>query len=70
MTPAVRDDRPVVVRNRRFDPKIAHGWVRFDNGWIALTCAKLGEAFAPGDYEFLPAGADVTCMACLVMRKP
>lgn len=61
---------PVVVKHQWFDPKIAHSWVLYANGWLTTTCAKRGEAFAPGDYEFLPTGADVTCMACLVLRKP
>lgn len=63
------DSRPVVLRRRRFDPGIAHAWIRFDNNWLATMCAKANEAFAPNEYEFLPAGSHVTCMTCLVNNK-
>lgn len=58
-----QDNRPVSIRHRRFDPKIAHGWVRFDNGWLLTTC---GLSFAPGEYEYLTKDSPVTCVTCLV----
>ncbi len=69
MTSVVRDNRPVSILHRRYASSIAHGWVRFDNGWLATTCARPEEAFAPGEYEFFPAGTLITCIACLVAER-
>lgn len=62
-------NRPVSIRHRRYDPALAHSWIRFDNGWLTTTCAKPSEAFAPGEYELLAVGAPVTCITCLVKLK-
>ncbi len=58
-----QDNRPVSIQHRRFDPAIAHGWVRFENKWLLTTC---GLSCAPSEYEFLTPGALITCITCLV----
>lgn len=58
-----QDNRPVSIRHRRFDPRVAHGWVRYDNGWLTTTC---GQALAPDEYEYLAKDSPITCVTCLV----
>ncbi len=59
----VRDSRPVSIRHRGFDAALAHGWVRFNNGWLLTTC---GVSLALDEYELLPERSPVTCITCLV----
>jgi hypothetical protein len=58
-----QDNRPISIRHRRFDPRVAHGWVRYDNGWLTTTC---GQALAPDEYEYLAEHSPITCVTCLV----
>jgi hypothetical protein len=61
-----QDNRPALIRRGKFNTVLAHGWVRFDNGWLLTTC---GLGAAPGDYELLPEKSPVTCITCLVKSR-
>jgi hypothetical protein len=58
-----QDNRPISISHRRFDAGVAHGWVRFDNGWLLTTC---GLPCAPDEYEYLAENSPITCITCLV----
>lgn len=62
--------QPVSIRHLGYAPEVGHSWVLYSNKWLTTTCAKPHEAFAPDEYEFLPVGSHVTCMTCLVIRRP